>query len=165
MVGACLAGAAVVCAGGCTTHTLRADPVVCHARDEIRVGYSDHACRPCRRCDGARAHSRCSPCRARAVESSGVRWDAVFPPPEVARFERRYDRAWAPEYSRNDAGLSPRDDGPIDAISASWPEPWRPDLDSDRTGRTSTDPERFMYSSRRAYQYAPRYRPQRRYWR
>ncbi len=163
LVGAALAGAALQ---GCSTHTLRAEPVVCETRDSIRIGFSTNdprPCRECRSCDVHPRHSRSVPCRRREATPAGIRWDAVFPPPEVTHDELRYG-SWAPERWRNDADLGAAPAGAIDAISASWPEPWRPDLDFERTGRTSTDPERFIYSSRRpwlVWRHAP-YRPYRR---
>lgn len=158
-IGAALAAAL---AGGCSTHTLRAGSPTRSAGHEIVVG-----CPDCDRC--GRSGCGCAGCEQRQARNrrndgdcgagwrggapipAGTRWDVVLPPPEVARFERRYDRGWLPETWRNDERLSPRDDRPIDAVSGSWPEPWRPDLDFDRTGRTSVQPERFIYSSRLPY--------------
>lgn len=80
-------------------------------------------------------------------------WEAVLPPPEVAMDERCLDRASLPEASRRDAALAVRRPRAVDPITTSWPVEPRPSLDRDRTGRTSTNPERFIYSSD-----APRYR-------
>lgn len=81
-------------------------------------------------------------------------WDAVLPPPEVAMDQRCVDRRLLPEASRRDASLSVSRPEAIDAITSSWPVAPTPSLDRERTGRTSTQPERFIYSS----EYEPYYR-------
>lgn len=81
-------------------------------------------------------------------------WDAVLPPPEVAMDQRCVDRRLLPEATRRDASLSVSRPEAIDAITSSWPVAPTPSLDRERTGRTSTQPERFIYLS----EYEPYYR-------
>ncbi|MFI4898168.1 MAG: hypothetical protein ACIARR_10115 [Phycisphaerales bacterium JB059] len=78
-------------------------------------------------------------------------WEAVLPSPEVAMDERCLDRDTLPEASTRDAALAVRHPRAVDAITSSWPVEARPSLDRDRTGRTSTNPERFIYSSDSPY--------------
>ncbi len=91
--------------------------------------------------------------------AAGAGWDAVLPAPEVAMDQRCVDRRLLPEANRRDAALSIRHPEAVDAITSSWPVAPTPSLDRERTGRTSTNPERFIYSSEYgAYFYRGAYR-------
>ncbi len=78
--------------------------------------------------------------------ASGPGWDAVMAAPEVVMDQRRLDRRILAEATRRDTALSKSRPEAISAIAASWPAAVVPSLDYERTGRTSTNPERFIYS-------------------
>ena len=72
--------------------------------------------------------------------------------------QRCVDRRLLPEATRRDAALSKSRPEAIDAITSSWPVAPTPSLDRQRTGRTSVNPERFIYSSDESPYYWGSYR-------
>jgi len=72
--------------------------------------------------------------------------------------QRNQDRRLLAEASRRDVALAKHRPEAVDAIDASWPQASVPSLDHDRTGRTSTNPERFIFSSEYGRTYRRGYR-------
>ncbi len=129
------AGACVLVAGGCASRNGGADGLAAW-----RLGEAE------------------GPARARGA-SAGGSWGLVFNSPTVNRAHAGTDAREFAEYSRNDAALGYRDQGPVMA-SSEWPERERASLAYPR--RVYLDPRAdqllfFEHESRYrgSYRYAP----------
>lgn len=79
-----------------------------------------------------------------SMGSAGSAWEAVLPGPYVSQTLGSYDARQYPEYSRNDAALSPRPPQARMATSQ-WPEDPRPSLARARRLQLPTHADQVLY--------------------
>ena len=91
--------------------------------------------------------------REPAFDTQGPSWHSVFQGPSVVGALAMTDPRQSPEFSRNDAAMNPRPDGPILATNE-WPERERASLAYARRVFIDTRADQFLF-----FENESRYRP------